>query len=46
MDQPHVAIIKDGLDTPTAVEPAGYIVWIAGRGVGEAVSIPMPGKVG
>ena len=33
---------KEGLKTPTAVEPAGDTVWIAERGAGKAVSIPMP----
>jgi len=39
-----VAVIKEGLKTPTAVEPAGNTIWIAERGAGKAVSIPMPGK--
>jgi|HubBroStandDraft_6_1064221.scaffolds.fasta_scaffold2039280_1 hypothetical protein len=33
---------KDGLKTPTAVQPAGDTLWIAERGEGNAVSIPMP----
>ena len=37
----HVAI-KEGLTTPTAVEPAGDTIWIAERGTGKAVSIPLP----
>jgi hypothetical protein len=41
-DRAHVTVLKDGLDTPTAVEPAGDTIWIANRGKGEAVSIPMP----
>jgi hypothetical protein len=28
--------------TPTAAEPAGDTIWIAERGAGKAVSIPMP----
>jgi hypothetical protein len=27
---------------PTAMEPAGDTIWIAERGAGKAVSIPMP----
>jgi sugar lactone lactonase YvrE len=41
-DKGTVAVIKDGLKTPTAVEPAGDTIWIAERGAGKAVSIPMP----
>jgi len=43
-DKASVAVIKEGLKTPTAVEPAGNTIWIAERGAGKAVSIPMPGK--
>ncbi len=41
-DKASVTVIKDGLNTPTAVEPAGNTIWIAERGAGKAVSIPMP----
>jgi len=41
-DRAHVTVLKDGLDTPTGVEPAGDTIWIANRGAGQAVSIPMP----
>jgi hypothetical protein len=41
-DKASVTAIKDGLKTPTAVEPAGDVIWIAERGAGKAVSIPMP----
>ncbi len=41
-DKASVKVIKEGLKTPTAVEPAGDTVWIAERGAGKAVSIPMP----
>jgi sugar lactone lactonase YvrE len=41
-DKASVTIIKEGLNTPTAVEPAGNTIWIAERGAGKAVSIPMP----
>jgi hypothetical protein len=41
-DKANVTVIKEGLNTPTAVEPAGDTIWIAERGAGKAVSIPMP----
>ncbi|ADV82400.1 SMP-30/gluconolactonase/LRE family protein [Terriglobus saanensis] len=41
-DKASVMVIKEGLKTPTAVEPAGNTIWIAERGAGKAVSIPMP----
>jgi sugar lactone lactonase YvrE len=41
-DKGTVTVIKDGFKTPTAVEPAGDTIWIAERGAGKAVSIPMP----
>ena len=41
-EKAHVTVIKEGLNTPTAVEPDGDTIWIAERGAGKAVSIPMP----
>jgi hypothetical protein len=41
-DKASVTVLKEGLNTPTAVEPAGDTIWIAERGAGKAVSIPMP----
>lgn len=41
-DTGKVTVIHEGLRTPTAVEPAGDVIWIAERGAGKAVSIPMP----
>jgi len=41
-DKASVKVIREGLNTPTAVEPAGDTIWIAERGAGKAVSIPMP----
>ena len=41
-DKAIVTVIKEGLTTPTAVEPAGDTILIAERGTGKAVSIPMP----
>ena len=41
-DTASITVIKEGLNTPTAVEPAGDTIWIAERGAGKAVAIPMP----
>jgi hypothetical protein len=41
-DTAHVTVLKDGLKQPTAVEPAGNVLWIAERASGKAVSIPAP----
>ena len=41
-DKAKVTVIKEGLNTPTAVEPAGDMLWIAERGAGKALSMPMP----
>ena len=41
-DKASVTVIKEGLKTPTGVEPVGDTLWIAERGAGQAVSIPMP----
>jgi sugar lactone lactonase YvrE len=41
-DTAHVTVLKEGLNTPTAVEPAGDTIWIGERGAGKADSIPMP----
>jgi hypothetical protein len=41
-DKASLTVLKEGLDTPTGVEPAGDTIWIAERGAGKAVSIPMP----
>jgi sugar lactone lactonase YvrE len=41
-DKASITVIKEGFTTPTAVEPAGEIIWIAERGAGKAVSISMP----
>lgn len=41
-DKASITVIKEGLKTPTAVEPAGDTLWIAERGAGKAVSIPLP----
>ena len=41
-DKASVTVIKDGLNTPTGVEPVGDTIWIAERGAGKAVSVAMP----
>jgi hypothetical protein len=41
-DKASVTVIKEGLNTPTGVEPVGDTIWIAERGTGKAVSVPMP----
>src|SRR5580704_6802306 len=43
-DKASVEVIKEGLKTPTGVEPAADVIWIAERGAGQAVSIPMPSR--
>jgi sugar lactone lactonase YvrE len=41
-DKASVTVIKDGLNTPTGVEPVGDTIWIAERGAGKVLSVPMP----
>jgi sugar lactone lactonase YvrE len=41
-DTASVAVIKDGLKTPTGVEPAGDTLWFTERAAGKAESVPMP----
>jgi len=41
-DQATVTVLKEGLKTPTAVEPAGDTLWFTERSTGKAESIPMP----
>lgn len=41
-DTAHVTVIKEGLKTPTGVEPAGDTLWITERGAGKVISMPMP----
>jgi hypothetical protein len=41
-DTAHVTVIKEGLKTPTGVEPAGDTLWITERGTGKVISMPMP----
>jgi hypothetical protein len=41
-DRAHVTVLKEGLNTPTAVEAGRGELWIANRGAGQIVSIPLP----
>ena len=41
-DTGHVTVLKDGLKTPTGIEPSGDTLWFTERGVGKVWSIPMP----
>ncbi|HEX4370138.1 MAG TPA: hypothetical protein VH019_02235 [Rhizomicrobium sp.] len=41
-DTAHVTVLKDGLDTPTGIEPSGDTLWLTERGVGKVWSLPMP----
>jgi DNA-binding beta-propeller fold protein YncE len=41
-EKASITVLKEGLKTPTAVEPAGDTLWIAERGAGKAVSVPIP----
>jgi sugar lactone lactonase YvrE len=41
-DKASVTVIKDGLKTPTGVEPAGDTLWFTERATGKVMSIPTP----
>jgi hypothetical protein len=41
-DTAHVAVLKDGLNTPTGIEPSGDTLWLSERGAGKVWSVPMP----
>jgi hypothetical protein len=41
-DKGSVTVLKEGLKTPTGIEPAGDTLWFTERGIGMAESIPMP----
>ncbi len=41
-DRAHVTLVKDGLNTPTGIEPHGDTLWITERGTGKVWSLPMP----
>lgn len=41
-DKASVTVLKDGLKTPTGIEPAGDTLWFTERAIGKAESISMP----
>jgi len=41
-EKASVTVLKEGLQRPTGVEPAGDTLWISERGAGKVLSIPMP----
>jgi sugar lactone lactonase YvrE len=41
-DKASVTVIKEGLRTPTGVEPAGDTLWVTERAAGKIWSLPMP----
>lgn len=41
-DTAHVTILKDGVVTPTGVEPAGDTLWYTERGLGKVWSMDLP----
>ena len=41
-DQATVVTILDGLTQPTAIEPAGDILWVGARAKDKAIALPMP----
>lgn len=41
-DKGSVTGIKEGLKTPTGIEPVGDTLWFTERAIGKAESIPMP----
>ena len=41
-DKASVTVLREGLKTPTGVEPAGDALWFTERATGKVMSIPMP----
>ncbi|HET7083210.1 MAG TPA: hypothetical protein VFI23_00450 [Rhizomicrobium sp.] len=41
-DRAHVTVLKDGLNQPTAMEAGRGELWIANRGAGQILSVPLP----
>jgi len=41
-DIAHVTVLQSGFKTPTAIEPAGDVLWVGDRGAETLTSIPMP----
>ena len=40
-DVAHVTVLREGLNTPTGVEPSGDTLWFTERGAGKVWSIPI-----
>jgi hypothetical protein len=40
-DKANVTVLKDGLKTPTAIEPAGGTLWFSERAIGKVESLPL-----
>lgn len=41
-DRAHITVLKDGLKTPTGIEPAGDTLWFTERGTGKVMSMQLP----
>jgi hypothetical protein len=41
-DTAHVTVVQTGLKAPTAIEPAGDVLWVGDRAADNATSIPLP----
>jgi len=41
-DIAHVTVIQTGLKKPTAIEPAGEVLWVGDRANDNAMSMPLP----
>ena len=41
-DKAAVTVLKEGLNVPTGVQPAGKTLWFTERGAGRVESMPMP----
>ncbi|MBS1822602.1 MAG: SMP-30/gluconolactonase/LRE family protein [Acidobacteria bacterium] len=41
-EKASVTVLKEGLKTPTGIEPAGDALWFTERAIGKAESMPMP----
>ncbi len=41
-DKASLTVLKEGLKTPTAIEPSGNTLWFSERAIGKAESMPLP----
>jgi len=41
-DTAHVTVVQTGLKQPTALDPAGDLLWVGDRAADNAMTIPMP----